>query len=512
MTQQKSINAGERHQLGVMMVSLDRPGRFERPVVIEVEQTPPSYQQNHHGHSHDHGHDHSHDFADPAGTEMVPVFAERRRRIPRSCIVGFKVVYGVLYVIVDSNLDAFIFDEMIEYFTGQELHCLLPWAIGFSWNVIPNIPWSIAILAVMGQNDHHDHGHDHGHGHSHEDETTCTKVSHVLGDIGLFLASSTLAIASSMDTINKFHVAVEMSKAVNGTEIGNIWTNCSPLNHTGISEQAPLSYSIPISLLAAAIRGYGDFKLHSTFFHASGGNPLMQFKRTMWDNIWPRNDHGVPWKLMVSFAKLNIIVAHFALGYFIYESIIDVFNLQNYLPEWLSIIIGVAPGIWMAVFEAITETFCIDRILGIPAREGQPEVRPFDVSNILLLTKMSLVISALIHTLPVALEFSTWTHQSPKVIYNVMLFTAYMATFSASSYGFYATTINETYDDIIRGLVCRPRALPAAEEAEAEAERPRPDRRCCGFFRRRADRAPLLDSGAEKPQEPERVERGCGIM
>jgi len=510
----------------------------ERDVVVVIDRRNPRlYQQAPHKHAHHHDHQRGshHDFE----MEPVPVAAQRRQ-CPRGAVVSLKWVYGVLYVIIDSNLDAFIVEELIEYITVTQLRCLLPLAVGFCLNIIPNIPWTIAILSVWDKNRPvpdqarrrvlaainadvykvHDHAHDHGHGHDHEHHDHHGHDEHghdhnspkeILVDMALiFLPSLLLSVAASWDTIEKVNDALEIGTLLNTTVIPNIWTNCNALNHTSAALDAPLSALIPISLFSGIIRGLGDFWLHRTYFHESGGNPLKAFKTTMWNNLILRTDHGIFWKIAIGFTKLNIIGIHLALGYFSTASLLDVTHINAYLPHWLSTVIALIPGLFMAIFEAITETFRIDFLLGTPETEDKYARPPFDTSEILLLTKLSLVLAGIIHTVPAALVLADITYQWTSgpgngALYNLLLLLAYTVFVAPSIFGFYATAISYDFDDIIRGLVCS----PLRDDAPIEIFE-RPDRNCCGFWRRRGDRARLLDApaaqGAQKINDPAAAE------
>nr|MDQ2993918.1 hypothetical protein [Pseudomonadota bacterium] len=271
-----------------------------------------------------------------------PIVVRDRRR----CVGLKKVskgVYGVAFVIIDSNMDAFIGEELYEYITAKKLESLVPLGIGFAGNVVPNIPWLIAIMNIVEKENKHKHHHHDGEHHDHDHDHDENSWGHLLQDLALiFLPTCAVSFAAGWDTVNRLSFSV-------------------------VGVAPPLALLITMAAIAGMILGAGDFIIHRHYFHAAGSNPWKAFKTTYGENLLFRQDWGFwspLWKALMFWIKTANILAHLPSGYFSAAILLEVTGLEKLLPLWLNICIPLLPAISMTIFEAITETSRVDRLWG----------------------------------------------------------------------------------------------------------------------------------------------------
>lgn len=442
------------------------------------------------------------------GTFRIPEEDHNAPRVYRLALLGcaiFALGFSLAYFVEDTNGDAYIINELVEYITATTVVSWGTWCVGLVLNGIPNIAESFLLFSLtmlkllpfylrpIRRIEQMEHAHEHEHAHDHEHDHHELMVSdssepvphlslevekdadfeveghHTQDDEKLLENSPTVPDHDHAHHHHE-HTTAETIREVflMGITPGALGFSASYL----VLASAPLWVRILVSLICGGVGGAADWIKHSHFNHAAGHvDPQNPLARTFGTNLW-HTDRSIAWKLHETWVKVIIMIHHGGSGLFNWYAVLSVTALADLMPSWASLLIAsllAAPSFY---YEGISETYAYD----------QAQQRPdFQIHR---LSKGGLIAGGIIHSLSFVIIVAKLYQGTPEKWgpYYYLLNSAIFSVLSVlllypGALGFYVMQKHPPrdhdgvegvcFDDIIRLLL---RAPPRPDRPEVNAE------------------------------------------
>ncbi len=401
-------------------------------------------------------------------------------------------LFCLLWYIEDTNGDAYIVNEMIEYIMSAEIQSWLTWAIGLGLNSVPNLAEALLLFSLLmiklqdlylrkaradnrrareehdeadvSSDEMHDlfvaqQGKDEDIEAQHQaDDFEPVKDNH--DDDHHHHSHGTSLVPKHKKHHSHHHSAGETIKEIflMGVTPGALGFSAAYF----VLGSLPLPLRIIISLGCGVVGGAADWIKHSYFNHAAEDvddqHPLV---RTFGTNLW-YTDHSFLWKLHQTWIKFIIMIHHGGAGLFNFNAMLIVTGLAAYLPSWGSILIAGLCSLPSFIFESISETYAYDSVQESPDFEIHP------------VTKVGLILGGIIHSLSFVVITARIYQATPENNgpYYYLINSAIFSTLSVlllypGTLGFYVMQRNPPideegneglcFDDIIRLILKSPR-------------------------------------------------------
>ncbi len=394
--------------------------------------------------------------------------------------------FALGFLVSDTSSDSYVVNDAIEYILGVPIDSILIWAIGLGLNLIPNIPWVIAILFIWKTSSKILSPAENNNNQDIEirneltlDASSRTTDFEIEQEHEFNLNRRTQRQAVSLVPVSGNHQHRDHSithTVVDVLMIGAIpailgaaalWDNINRISLSAGGQSASLGLLIPFSILSAGVLGFAHWRLNSYYFHAAGEEGedykfWRHFKRTFVDNIWLQPDLSWKRKLGETWVKLVIIAATGFKGYYSIRAFLEVTGIQRSLPWWGSMLICAIPSLPPMIIEGVTETYCIDAL------------KTLDTSLIHPATKGTLIVGGVIHSIPSALLCASISYQATEELgrfywlLNVTILSGYgVLLIPWDVLGYYATLVQtprdhngkegQSFDDVVRWIIRKPR-------------------------------------------------------
>lgn len=461
-------------------------------------------------------------YTDPVITENSPPY----NRIALIFFGILSLLFCLLYFLEDTNGDAYIVNELVEYIMATEVISWITWGVGLGLNAIPNVPETLLLYSLVmlklkdyyirkrraaqhqereaeedalsheefaqmfesernqgethpaghleHEDVHHNHAeHDHGHAHSHEDTTELVPT-------------------------NKHHHKHEHTTAETLREIFLMGVTPGALGFAAsylVTGSLWWPWRLLISLVSGAVGGGADWVKHSYFNHEAEAvddqHPLV---RTFGTNLWA-TDNSVLWKLHQTWVKAIIMIHHGGSGLFNWYSVLSVTELADMIPGWSSLLIAGLLASPSFYYEGISETYAYDLV------QQRPDFKIHSATHV------SLILAGIIHSLSFGVLTAKIYQATPanNGPYYYLINSAIFALVSVllvypGTRGYYAMQKNPPVDDDGNQGLCTDDVI------RLMVKEPRPDRQSM-HYQLRANmqfwkRGEALPRGELLPEEP----------